>query len=325
MILSQFVGTMPVMLEVSCLISAAAGDWPDFFVILAMVLVNAALGFREEMKAKNALAELTNQMESSIPCLRDGKSESLPVSKLVPGDVIHLRGGALTPADVEWLEGDVLSIDTAALTGEPLPRKYPSEEYGKSILSGTTVKSGEAYCIVRLTGINTEIGQGQADIMADRASASVSVFEQKVMVVVNIIISLAVLDAICIVLVQGLVRGGFDVDFKGTLLTALSILIAAVPIALPLVLQVTMAIGAYRMATDHHAIVTRMSALQDIASMDVLCSDKTGTLTTAKMSINLEKIWPAKADGFNLIDPYLYKAPNQDLALQQMLMVMGIL
>eukprot|EP00438_Fugacium_kawagutii_P003143 Skav207118 [mRNA] locus=scaffold156:242495:247259:- [translate_table: standard] len=246
MILSQFVGTMPVMLEVSCVISAAAGDWPDFFVILAMVLVNAALGFREEMKAKNALAELTNQMESSIPCLRDGKSESLPVSKLVPGDVIHLRGGALTPADVEWLEagwGDILSIDTAALTGEPLPRKYPSEEpldsqedsqrtlYGKLILSGTTVKSGEAYCVVR------------------------------------------------------------------TLLTALSILIAAVPIALPLVLQVTMAIGAYRMATDHHAIVTRMSALQDIASMDVLCSDKTGTLTTAKMSINLEKIWTAKKEG----------------------------
>eukprot|EP00435_Cladocopium_sp_Y103_P054673 s391_g17.t2 len=356
MILSQFVGTMPVMLEVSCIISAAAGDWPDFFVILAMVLVNAALGFREEMKAKNALAELTNQMESSIPCLRDGKTESLPVSKLVPGDVIHLRGGALTPADVEWLEGDILSIDTAALTGEPLPRKYPSEEYGKLILSGTTVKSGEAYCVVRLTGTNTEIGQGQADIMADRASASVSVFEQKVMVVVNIIISIAVLDAICIVLVQGLVRNGFDVDFKGTLLTALSILIAAVPIALPLVLQVTMAIGAYRMATetwtlqkpdfeDHHAIVTRMSALQDIASMDVLCSDKTGTLTTAKMSINLEKIWTAKKDGtlrkvrggrftggasrpsrgFSILDPYYYRSPNQDLAAQQMLLVMGIM
>nr|ACY78118.1 P-type proton ATPase [Symbiodinium sp. DZ-2009a] len=325
MILSQFVGTMPVMLEVSCIISAAAGDWPDFFVILAMVLVNAALGFREEMKAKNALEELTNQMESSIPCLRDGKTESLPVSKLVPGDVIHLRGGALTPADVEWLEGDTLSIDTAALTGEPLPRKYPSEEYGKMILSGTTIKSGEAYCIVRLTGTNTEIGQGQADIMADRATAAVSVFEQRVMVVVNIIISVAVLDGIIIVLVQGLVRNGFDVDFKGTLLTALSILIAAVPIALPLVLQVTMAIGAYRMATDHHAIVTRMSALQDIASMDVLCSDKTGTLTTAKMSINLQKIWTAKKDGFGALDNSLYSAPNQELALQQMLIVMGIL
>ncbi|CAE7264577.1 patB [Symbiodinium natans] len=325
MILSQFVGTMPVMLEVSCIISAAAGDWPDFFVILAMVLVNAALGFREEMKAKNALEELTNQMESSIPCLRDGKSESLPVSQLVPGDVIHLRGGALTPADVEWLDGDVLSIDTAALTGEPLPRKYPSEEYGKLILSGTTVKSGEAYCVVRLTGTNTEIGQGQADIMADRATASVSVFEQRVMVVVNIIISIAVLDAICIVLVQGLIRGGFDVDFKGTLLTALSILIAAVPIALPLVLQVTMAIGAYRMATDHHAIVTRMSALQDIASMDVLCSDKTGTLTTAKMSINLSLIWPAKKDGFDIVYSSLSGQPDQALAQQQLLMVMGIM
>ena len=201
------------------------------------------------MKAKNALEELTNQMESSIPCLRDGKTESLPVSKLVPGaskhpppfqpalvresdlllgalsgsqksfcrsagDVIHLRGGALTPADVEWLEGDTLSIDTAALTGEPLPRKYPSEEYGKMILSGTTVKSGEAYCIVRLTGTNTEIGQGQADIMADRATAAVSVFEQRVMVVVNIIISVAVLDGIIIVLVQGLVRNGFDVEAR---------------------------------------------------------------------------------------------------------------
>eukprot|EP00931_Biecheleriopsis_adriatica_P032275 TRINITY_DN1884_c0_g1_i4.p1 TRINITY_DN1884_c0_g1~~TRINITY_DN1884_c0_g1_i4.p1 ORF type:complete len:1010 (+),score=253.09 TRINITY_DN1884_c0_g1_i4:47-3076(+) len=323
-ILGQFVGTMPIMLEVSCLISAAAGDWPDFFVILAMVLVNAALGFREEMKAKNALAELTNQMESQITCLRDGKPEVIPVTKLVPGDVIHLRGGSLTPADVEWLEGDVLSIDTAALTGEPIPRKYPSEEYGKLILSGTTVKSGEAYCIVRLTGINTEIGQGQADIMADRASASVSVFEQRVMVVVNIIISLAVLDAILIVLCQGLIRGGFKDNFQGTLLTALSILIAAVPIALPLVLQVTMAIGAYRMATKHHAIVTRMSALQDIASMDVLCSDKTGTLTTAKMSINLDMIWPAKKDGFDIVEPYLYREDNQERAQKQMLLVMAI-
>lgn len=88
------------------------------------------------------------------------------------------------------------------------------QEYGKLILSGTTVKSGEAYCVVRLTGTNTEIGQGQADIMADRATASISVFEQRVMVVVNIIISLAVLDAICIVLVQGLVRNGFDVDAR---------------------------------------------------------------------------------------------------------------
>lgn len=327
MLLKQFVGTMPVMLEISCLISVLADDWPDFAVIAAMLVVNAILGFREELKAKNALDELTNKMESTIPCIRDGKIEVIGVSKLVPGDVIHLRGGALTPADVEWLEGDQLSIDTAALTGEPIPRKYPCEEYGKDILSGCTVKQGEAYCVVRATGIHTEIGQGQADIMADRATASVSVFEQRVMVVVNIIIAIAVVDAICLVVVQGFVRNGFKKDEKKTLLTALSILIAAIPIALPLVLQVTMAIGAYRMATRHHAIVTRMSALQDIASMDVLCSDKTGTLTTAKMSINLDKIWPADATaGFEMLGVSYRSSPEELLQEQQkMLMLMAFM
>mmetsp|Transcript_106802 Transcript_106802/g.278890 ORF Transcript_106802/g.278890 Transcript_106802/m.278890 type:complete len:1007 (-) Transcript_106802:87-3107(-) len=301
-ILKQFTGTMPLMLELSCLLSAVAQDWPDFGVIAAMLIVNAALGFREEMKAKRALDDLTKSMESTVTCLRDGAPTVLGVTRLVPGDVIHLRGGSMTPADVEWLEGDVLSVDTAALTGEPIPRKYPSDEYGKMILSGTTIKSGESYCIVRQTGVRTEIGQGQADILADRAQASVSVFEQRIMVVVNVIIALAVLDAICLVLVQGFARDGFRPDERNkTLLTALSVLIAAVPVALPLVLQVTMAIGAYRMATRHNAIVTRMSALQDIASMDVLCSDKTGTLTTAMMSINLDLIWPASDAGFQVL------------------------
>jgi H+-transporting ATPase len=301
-VLKQFTGTMPLMLELSCLVSAVAQDWPDFGVIAAMLIVNAALGFREEMKAKSALDDLTKSMESTVTCLRDGAPTILGVTRLVPGDVIHLRGGSMTPADVEWLEGDVLSVDTAALTGEPIPRKYPSDQYGKMILSGTTIKSGESYCIVRHTGVRTEIGQGQADIMADRAQASVSVFERRIMVVVNVIIALAILDAICLVLVQGLARDGFRPEERNrTLLTALSVLIAAVPVALPLVLQVTMAIGAYRMATRHNAIVTRMSALQDIASMDVLCSDKTGTLTTAMMSINLDLIWPASDAGFQVL------------------------
>jgi len=320
MILKQFTGTMPCMLELSCLVSALAQDWPDLGVIAAMLVVNALLGFREEMKAKNALDELTNSMESSVTCLRDGKPQVLGVSKLVPGDVIHLRGGSLAPADVTWLEGDVLSIDTAALTGEPIPRKYPSDEHGTDILSGTTVKSGEAYCVVRATGVHTEIGKGQADIMADRQSASVSVFEQRVMVIVNILIALAVVDTVMIILVQGLARDGFRSDEKKTLLTALSILIAAIPIALPLVLNVTLAIGAYHMATEHHAIVTRMSALQDIASMDVLCSDKTGTLTTARMSINLDLIWPASESGFEKVlglSAWRSLTPEQSLKEQQ--------
>merc|ERR1719238_139736 len=100
------------MLEISCVISVWAQDMPDFWVILGMLVVNAGLGFHEEMKAKKALRELTNKMESMITALRDGKPDMIPVSQLVPGDVIHLRGGSMTPADVEWIKGDVLSIDT---------------------------------------------------------------------------------------------------------------------------------------------------------------------------------------------------------------------
>jgi H+-transporting ATPase len=232
-------------------------------------------------------------MEKKIPTLRDGKAEQMLTRLLVPGDVVLLMGGAEVPADIEWLEGDVLSIDTAALTGEPLPRRYPSEQYGKLILCGATVRAGEAYGIVRKTGTNTEIGGAQADIMKDKSTAKVSVFEERVLLAVKIIILISLIDVIVIFLIQGL---GVPQDFashntNSDLLTCLSIIIAAVPIALPLVLQVTMALGAAKMATEYDSVVTSLPALQDISSMTVLCSDKTGTLTTAKITIHAESVW----------------------------------
>lgn len=291
--LEQYMGTMPYMLELAIIIAGAVEDWIDFGIIIAMLVCNGTLGFVEELKAAAALAELTNKMEKKIPTLRDGKAEQLLTRLLVPGDVVLLMGGAEVPADIEWMEGDVLSIDTAALTGEPLPRKYPSEQYGKLILCGATVRAGEAYGIVRKTGTNTEIGGAQADIMKDKASAKVSVFEERVLLAVKIIILLSLIDVIVIFLIQGL---GIPADFKNhntksDLLTCLSIIIAAVPIALPLVLQVTMALGAAKMATDFDSVVTSLPALQDISSMTVLCSDKTGTLTTAKITIHAESVW----------------------------------
>ena len=234
-------------------------------------------------------------MEKRIPTLRDGRAEQLLTRLLVPGDVILMMGGAEVPADVDWLEGDILSIDTAALTGEPLPRKYPSDEYGKLILCGATVKAGEAYAIVRKTGINTEIGAGQADIMQDKASTKVSVFEERILLCVKIIILVALVDVIIIFLIVGLGKPkSFSKGSTGVrddLLTCLSIIIASVPIALPLVLQVTMALGAAKMATEFDSVVTSLPALQDISSMTVLCSDKTGTLTTAKITIHAESVW----------------------------------
>ena len=127
----QFTGTMPYMLEIACIVALAVGDYPDFAIILAMLLANGFLGFHEQLKAAESLSELTNKMEQKIACLRDGKAEHMLTRLLVPGDVVLLLGGVQVPADIEWLEGYVLAVDTAALTGEPLPRKYPSDDHGK--------------------------------------------------------------------------------------------------------------------------------------------------------------------------------------------------
>ena len=301
----QFLGTMPNMLELACILAACVRDWLDFGIILLMLLCNGFLGFFEELKAAASLAELTNQMEQSISTVRDGAGAPLITRFLVPGDVVLLVGGCALPADIEWLEGDVLSVDTAALTGEPLPRKYPSDEYGKMILCGCTVVAGEAYGIVRKTGVHTEIGSTNADIMKDKTEVKVSVFEQKVLFCVKVIILLSLLDVIVIFLQQGFYNGDFTKSrIKSLILTCLSIIIASVPVALPLVLQVTMALGAGRMATDFSAIITSFPALQDISSMTTLCSDKTGTLTTAKITIHAESVYTS--NDFTKEDVALY-------------------
>lgn len=302
----QFTGTMPYMLELACILSLAVEDYIDFAIIAAMILCNGYLGFHEELKAKESLEELTNKMEQRIAVLRDGHAQHLLTRCLVPGDVVLLVGGCAVPADVEWLEGDVLSIDTAALTGEPLPRKYPSEQHGSLILCGCTVRAGEAYCVVRKTGTNTEIGGSQADIMKDKAGTKVSVFEERVLLAVKVIIVLSLIDVLVIFLVQCLAREEFEDNIKELILTCLSIIIASVPVALPLVLQVTMALGAGKMAKEFNAVVTSLPALQDISSMSVLCSDKTGTLTTANISIHAESVWCA--EGFTPEDVALYGA-----------------
>jgi len=308
----QFTGVMPYMLEIAFILALAVQSYPDFAIILGIVITNGVLGFTEELKSKQALDKLTEKMEQKIATLRDGQAQHLLTRLLVPGDVVLLVGGTLVPADVEWLEGDILAVDTAALTGEPLPRKYPSEDYGKLILCGSTIVAGEAYCVVRKTGINTEIGSSQAAIMDDKTIKKVSLFEEQILTAVKIIIFISVVDVIIILLVQGIARDQFKKDVRVLIASCLSIVIASVPVALPLVLQVTMALGAGMMARDHNAVVTSLPALQDIASMTVLCSDKTGTLTTAKISIIGDAIWCN--EGFTKEDVTFYAglASNRD-------------
>jgi len=136
-----------------------------------MLFINACLGFHEEYKAKKSLDELSHQLESEVAVRRNGETLQLNVKELVPGDVVLLVGGTIVPADTKWIKGDTVSVDTAPLTGEPIPRKYPGE-HGDVILSGTTVVAGECY----------------GRVMADKTVSVVSVFQKKIMLVVQILV-----------------------------------------------------------------------------------------------------------------------------------------
>ena len=301
----QFVGMMPFMLIIAAVLSAVARDWTDFAVITLMLIVNALIGFHEEFKARQSLDALKAQMTATCPVKRDGEMVIIPVAELVPGDVIFLRGGNIVPADCEFLEGDEMLVDTAALTGEPIPRKVPRPDRpeepsgaGRMLLSGCIVKQGEGHCEVKLTGLNTEIGQA-AGLVAEASGHQASMFERKIMQVVHAVILLSLVDAGVVLYIDVGHRGQ-----KGSkaLLNVLALVIGAVPIALPLVMQVTMAIGAASMA-KRQAIVTHLTALQEVASMTVLCSDKTGTLTTADMRVLPHRTW---TNGITKDDALLY-------------------
>ena len=311
----QFTGTMPYMLEICIIIALSVGDFKDMGIILLMLCANGALGFKEQLEAAHALAELTQKMESRINTVRDGIAEMLLTRELVPGDVCMLAGGVQVPADIEWIDGDTLSVDTAALTGEPIPRKYGAHNAKTSlILCGTTVVAGEGYGIVRKIGAETEAGAGQAEIANDKKEVSVSVFERRVLLVLQAVVFSSIIVVLVILFVQGITRDDFKTPagVKRALLSCLSIIVASIPIALPIVMQVTMALGAAKMSTEHNAIVTSVPALQDISSMSVLCSDKTGTLTTAKITIAADMVWTPPGFTKQDIALYSYLASNPD-------------
>ena len=233
-------------------------------------------------------------MSSEVSVIRDGRPVSTDVSLIVPGDLIFLRGGQAVPADCLWVEGDTIKVDTAPLTGEPLPWSCPREDEayspgsGKVLWAGMTVISGECFATVEYTGLETEIGKAAELVMKNgEQGRAVGFFEAQILQTVRRLILATLVITLAIFVVQVRVR---KESVKSSLLVCLSLVIGAVPIALPLVIQVTMAIGATAMAR-HKAIITHTTALQEIASMEVLCSDKTGTLTTAKMSVLSEKIW----------------------------------
>ncbi len=266
--LAFFWGPIPWMIEIAAILSGLAGRWEDFTVIVVLLLINAGVGFWEEYKAGNAIEALKQRLAPMARVLRDGEWRDIPARELVPGDVVFLRLGAIVPADVELVDGDYLSIDQSALTGESLPA---DKKIGDTAYSGSIVRQGEMQGVVTGTGMNTYFGRTARLV---ETAQTRSHFQQAVLRIGNFLI-LTTLVLVALVILVALFRGDPFID---TLLFALILTVAAIPVALPAVMSVTMAVGAASLARMQ-AIVSRLVAIEELAGMDVLCSDKTGTLT----------------------------------------------
>lgn len=282
-ILSYFWGPIPWMIEAAAILSALAQDWPDFLIIITMLAVNAGVAFWQERKADNAVELLKQKLATRARVLRDGQWCDMPARELVCGDVIHLQLGDVVPADVELLKGSGLSIDQSALTGESLPVEKTTAD---PAYSGSIVRVGEMTAVVTATGMRTFFGKTAA--LVERAGAP-SHFQQAVLAIGNALI-VATLVLVAIILVYGWFRGD---PLLETVQFALILTIAAIPVALPAVLSVTLAVGAMTLSRLG-AIVSHLAAIEELAGIDVLCSDKTGTLTQNRLVVGTPALIEAK-------------------------------
>jgi H+-transporting ATPase len=272
--LSYFWGPIPWMIEVAAILSLAVRHWADFGIILTLLVVNAIVGFWEEFQASNTIATLKARLAPEARVRRDGRWQTIPARELVPGDLIRLRLGEIVPADARLLEGDPISVDQSALTGESLPVTAKS---GAVVYSGSIIKRGEIEALVYATGERTYFGK-TAHLV--ESAHTESHFQKAILKIGDYLIVLAVVLVI-LILIVALFRGD---NFLTTLQFALVLTVAAIPVAMPTVLSVTMAVGA-RLLAAKEAIVTRLAAIEELAGIDVLCSDKTGTLTQNKLTL----------------------------------------
>jgi H+-transporting ATPase len=271
--LSYFWGPIPIMIIVAAVLSAVLRHWPDVGVILVLLLMNAVVGFREEYQADSAIAALKKQLALKAKVKRDGKWATIAARELVPGDIIRLRIGDVIPADSKLLEGDPVQVDQSALTGESLPVEHKP---GDSVFSGSILKQGEIDSLVYATGKNTYFGK-TAELVESAVTRS---HLQKA--IVKIADYLLIIAAVLAVLIIGVAIARHD-QILVVLQFVLVLTIAAVPVAMPAVLSVTMALGAKMLAVKQ-AIVTKLTAIEEVAGIDVLCSDKTGTLTKSELT-----------------------------------------
>ncbi|MGC8536404.1 MAG: plasma-membrane proton-efflux P-type ATPase [Rhizomicrobium sp.] len=272
--LTYFWGPIPWMIEAAVILSAVARHWPDFGIILLLLVTNAVVGFWEEHQAGNAIDALKARLAIKAQVKRDGKWTTPEARELVPGDVIRLRLGDIVPADARLLDGDSVEVDQSALTGESLPA---TRKPGEAVFSGSIIRQGEIGALVYATGQNTYFGK-TAQLVQE--AHTVSHFQKAVLKIGDYLIILAV-AMVAVIITVALFRGD---PILTTIQFALVLTVAAIPVAMPTVLSVTMSVGA-RLLAKKEAIVSRLVAIEELAGVDVLCADKTGTLTQNKLTL----------------------------------------
>jgi len=281
-------------------------DWYDFVGIVLLLFINSAIGFYEERSAGNAVKALMDSLAPKARVRRSGAWREIESSELVPGDMVAFKIGDIVPADCRLTEAISVSIDQAALTGESLP---VNKKLGDQCFSGSTCKQGEAEGVVISTGANTFFGRAASLVGQDDDSTG---HLQKILAQIGSFCLIAI--GLFVFLEIVILYPAYHYSYRRGLDDILVLLIGGIPIAMPTVLSVTLAVGAQQLA-KHKAIVTRITAIEELAGVTILCSDKTGTLTTNKLTIDrgtLKTYGPFSMDDVILLAAYASRVENQD-------------
>jgi H+-transporting ATPase len=272
--LGFFWGPIPLMIEAAAAIAVVIRRWDDFYIILAMLLLNAGVGFWQRQKADHAIDLLKQKLALNARVRRDGQWEIIPARELVPGDLVRVRLGDLVPADLQLLTGDYLLVDQSTLTGESLPVE---KKAGEVAYSGSIIRQGEMDALVANAGMDTYFGRTAKLVEEARTQSHF----QKALIKIGDYLMLMGAGMVVIIFMVSLFR---HQDILQTLQYALVLTVAAVPATLPAVLSVTLAVGAGVLAA-RGAIAIKMAAIDELAGMDVLCCDKTGTITQNSLTV----------------------------------------